>query len=115
MKKLIALALASAFALPTFAFSIKIGDEIAYVPVRGVSKAYVTKIAPLSDGMFELEINADEIAYTYIVQEGDELDMYSKAPKAKNSYAKKLTIQSIDRNKLEAQDTTPTNTYTDAK
>ncbi len=115
MKKIIALALAAAFSLPTFALSVKIGDEISYVPVRGVSTSHVTRIAQTSIGGYYFDITVDGTTYTYVVKEGDELDLYSKAPKAKNSSAKKLKIKSIGNNYAEIEDITPTNSYVDAK
>ena len=104
MKKIIAFIFAVAFAFPIFAFTVKVGDNFAYLPSSNGKDTYsvVTKIAPASNGAYELTLFANGISYSYVVTDGTELDLYAKSsPKAKVADAKKLTVTSVSNNIIE--------------
>ena len=104
MKKIIAFALAAAFAIPSFALSLKVGDSFAYLPTANGkdSVSVVTKIAPAANGTYELVLLANNVSYSYAVSEGEKISLYTKtSAKAKSMAEKKLTITAVRNNALE--------------
>lgn len=103
MKKFIALAIAAALALPTFAFSLKVGDEVSYLPCK-TSKAkvsMVTKIAPSVNGTYELTLNDGKVECTFAVKEGEDLLLYTKSDKSNSIITRALKIISVKNNVIE--------------
>jgi len=117
MKKIIALALAAAFTLPTFALTLKVGDEISYFPSRAAKKAEVTKIAPADDGVYELSLLADNGAtYTFAVKEGETFTVYTRtSSKSKSGLPHALKVLSAKNNVLEVEDVSSAAAQADAK
>ena len=119
MKKILAFILAAAFALPTFAFTLKVGDTCNYLPSNNGKDAYsvVTKIAPAANGSFELSLLANGISYSYAVAEGEEIELFSKTtPKSKTLDSRKLTVTSVKNNVIELEPTAASgSTIIDAK
>jgi len=105
MKKIIALAIAAALALPTFAFSLKVGDEVSYLPCK-TSKAkvsMVTKIAPSVNGTYELTLNDGKVECTFAVKEGEEVILYGKSTNAKLAGSRLLKVVSVRNNAIELE------------
>lgn len=105
MKKFIALAIAAALALPTFAFSLKVGDEVSYLPCK-TSKAkvsMVTKIAPSVNGTYELTLNDGKVECTFAVKEGEDLLLYTKSDKSNSIITRALKIVSVKNNEIELE------------
>lgn len=103
MKKIIALAIAAALALPTFAFSVKVGEEVNYLPCK-TSKAkvsMVTKIAPSVNGTYELTLNDGKVECTFAVKEGEDLILYSKPDNSKTIRINALKVVSVKNNVIE--------------
>ncbi len=68
MKKLLALAIAAAFTLPTFAITLETGDTVT----AGSSTLYVTKIAQSAQSnAYDLVIQDGNVAYNYSIANGD--------------------------------------------
>ncbi len=106
MKKIIAFALAAAFAIPSFALTLKVGDSFNFLPTeKGKDPvSVVTKIAPAANGTYELVLLANNVSYSYAVAEGEEIELYSKAtPKSKTLTVKKLTVTSVRNNSVEIE------------
>jgi len=102
MKKIIALAIAAALALPTFAFSLKVGEEVSYLPCK-TSKAkvsMVTKIAPSVNGTYELTLNDGKVECTFAVKEGEDLLLYTKSDKSNSIITRALKIVSVKNNEI---------------
>ncbi len=102
MKKFIALAIAAALALPTFAFSLKVGEEVSYLPCK-TSKAkvsMVTKIAPSVNGTYELTLNDGKVECTFAVKEGEDLLLYTKSDKSNSIITRALKIVSVKNNEI---------------
>lgn len=117
MKKIIALIAFAIFALPTFAFTIKVGDVVNYLPMREGkdSTSIVTKIASTATG-FEIGLLSNEISFTYSVNEGEEINLYAKSnPKAKVAAPRKLKVVSIKNNIAELEVTSVGGAPADAK
>jgi hypothetical protein len=104
MKKIIAFALAAAFAIPSFALTLKVGNSFAYLPTENGkdSVSVVTKIAPAANGTYELVLFANNMSYSYAVAEGEKIELYTKtSAKAKSMTEKKITITAVRNNALE--------------
>ncbi|MCR5172569.1 MAG: hypothetical protein K6B73_06875, partial [Treponema sp.] len=93
----------AALALPTFAFSVKVGEEVNYLPCK-TSKAkvsLVTKIAPSVNGTYELTLNDGKVECTFAVKEGEDLILYSKPDNSKTIITRALQIISVKNNVIE--------------
>lgn len=105
MKKIFAFVLAAAFALPTFAFTLKVGDEAGFAPRKTSPNGVVTKVAPTGNGGFEFSVAADEYTYSYIVSEGTEFTAFGKPNvKAKSNIAKTFKVKSVANNIIELEE-----------
>ena len=119
MKKIIALAVAALFTLPTFALTI--GSDFGFAPNPTSSDGVITKIAPNADGSYELVINSDSVYYSYNVKEGDKITVYVKDnKKAKNGTSRIVEIKSISANSVVVENVTAAavsnkTNYADAK
>ncbi len=117
MKKFIALAIAAALALPTFAFSLKVGDEVSYLPCK-TSKAkvsMVTKIAPSVNGTYELTLNDGKVECTFAVKEGEDLLLYTKSDKSNSIITRALKIVSVKNNEINFEIHTSSGSSTNEK
>ena len=117
MKKIIALAIAAALALPTFAFSLKVGDEVGYLPCK-TSKAkvsMVTKIAPSVNGTYELTLNDGKVECTFAVKEGEDLLLYTKSDKSNSIITRALKIVSVKNNEINFEIHTSSGSSTNEK
>ena len=117
MKKFIALAIAAALALPTFAFSLKVGDEVSYLPCK-TSKAkvsMVTKIAPSVNGTYELTLNDGKVECTFAVKEGEDLLLYTKSDKSNSIITRALKIVSVKNNEINFEIRTSSGSSTNEK
>ncbi|WP_191017074.1 hypothetical protein [Treponema zioleckii] len=105
MKKIFAFALAAAFALPTFAFTLKVGDEAGFAPRKTSPNGVVTKVAPTGNGVFEFSVASDDYTYSYIVSEGTEFKAFGKPnTKAKSNVAKTFKVKSVENNAIELEE-----------
>jgi hypothetical protein len=117
MKKFIALAIAAALALPTFAFSLKVGEEVSYLPCK-TSKAkvsMVTKIAPSVNGTYELTLNDGKVECTFAVKEGEDLLLYTKSDKSNSIITRALKIVSVKNNEINFEIHTSSGSSTNEK
>ena len=103
MKKIFAVALAALFAIPSFAFTVKLGETITYIPAKEgkVFESVVTKIAPAVNG-YEMTLLSNGVSYTYALSEGEVISVYGKkTPKAKESTEMRFKVVSIKNNEVE--------------
>ncbi len=105
MKKFFALIFLAAFALPTFAYTLIVGDETRFAPRKTSPNGIVTKVAPIGDGEYEFAIVSDNITYTYIVSQGSEFTAYGKQnSKSKVNSPKIFRVRFIENNTIELEE-----------
>lgn len=118
MKKLLALAVAAAFTLPTFAITLETGDTVT----AGSSTLYVTKIAQSAQAnAYDLVIQDGNVIYNYSVANGDTIKIknieYRVSSVGRNTVTidPKETSSTISKTKSSTKSSSSSSKYIDAK